>query len=357
MKKKSVVSLGMFDLLKGFVMITIVLGHTISMYTFEKGLVITPILDLIYAFFMLCGKPVLFIVSGYGFRKSPMKNCISAQSKYILKPYAYAAVGTCILHLFTRYLLFKSVRQSIKATWYLAVGFLLGTPENHVFGGQTYYSCGPMWYILALYVGWIVYNAIVTYVPEKYVGCVSALCLLLGCGLEYFSFDYYCIPQGLCATFYIHLGYMIKRKKILHRDIDKKFVGISVLVFVFILAYSIITNQAKDAGVFLGRLDPLLTLAMGFGGAFLLIYLLQINRLDIKHVSILSKIGNLSLFIFCVHTAEMHGIPWYLFVEKYGANSVITMFAHYMLRCAFITVVVLFITKRKVIFNKLKGEK
>lgn len=357
MNKKTIVSIGMFDFLKGFVMITIVIGHTISMYSFENNTFITPFLDLLYALFMLCGKPVLFIVSGYGFRKSSVKKCFTLQSKYMLKPYAYAAVGTLALHLITRYFVIGSAKSAIKATWQLAVGFLLGTPDNHVFFGETYYNCGPMWYILALYVGWIIYNALVNWLPDKIVFPAAIVCSLIGCWLEHLGFDYFCIPQGLCVVMYLHMGYLLKKKKILHRDIDWKQNLLSIFIVLVIFAYAVLTDQAKDSGTFIGGLDPVLTLLMGFGGCVFLIYLLQINRLKISNSGLMSKIGNYSLFIFCIHTVEMHGIPWYMYVERFGANSVGAFLLQCVLRAIFITVVTFAVVNRKKFFGICRRRK
>ena len=35
--------------------------------------------------------------------------------------------------------------------------------------GQEFFSCGPMWYLLALMVGWVLLDVILNIFPERYV--------------------------------------------------------------------------------------------------------------------------------------------------------------------------------------------
>ena len=53
--------------------------------------------------------------------------------------------------------------ESIK----VAGGFLLGLPHTATYFGQEFFSCGPMWYLLALLMGWILLDVILNIFPER----------------------------------------------------------------------------------------------------------------------------------------------------------------------------------------------
>ena len=94
-----------------------------------------------------------FIASGYGFRKRSIAKCIQQQLKSLLKPYCTrrCSPACCTLSfIIRRSSTCPAPSQSIKVTG----GFLLGLPRPTYFG-QEFFSCGPMWYLLALMVGWV----------------------------------------------------------------------------------------------------------------------------------------------------------------------------------------------------------
>ena len=48
-------------------------------------------------------------------------------------------------------------------------GFVLGLPHTATYFGQEFFSCGPMWYLLALMIGWILLDIILNIFPESYI--------------------------------------------------------------------------------------------------------------------------------------------------------------------------------------------
>ena len=151
-KPRTASSIGMFDMLKGAGMLTIVFAHTAELYPMQavSGLSLTAFFPFIYREALMSA---FFIASGYGFRKRSIHKCIHQQLKSLLKPYAYTALFTCVLHFIIHYRTFQylpgTIGESIKVTG----GFLLGLPHTAEYFGQEFFSCGPMWYLLALMVG------------------------------------------------------------------------------------------------------------------------------------------------------------------------------------------------------------
>ena len=48
--------------------------------------------------------------------------------------------------------------------------------------GQEFFSCGPMWYLLALLMGWILLDVILNIFPERYIPWAVGGAALLGWG-------------------------------------------------------------------------------------------------------------------------------------------------------------------------------
>ena len=85
-RPSTVNSIGMFDMLKGVGMITIVLAHTAELYPMQisGGLSLTAFFPFIYREALMAA---FFIASGYGFRKRSIGKCIQQQLRALLKPY------------------------------------------------------------------------------------------------------------------------------------------------------------------------------------------------------------------------------------------------------------------------------
>ena len=154
-KPRTVNSIGMFDMLKGAGMLAIVLGHTAELYPLqlEGGLSLTAFVGFIYRETLMAA---FFIASGYGFRKRSISKCIHQQLKSLLKPFCYTAVFTTVLHFIIHYKTFHYLPGSMTESIKVAGGFLLGLPHTATYFGQEFFSCGPMWYLLALLMGFIV---------------------------------------------------------------------------------------------------------------------------------------------------------------------------------------------------------
>lgn len=105
-KPRTASSIGMFDMLKGAGMLTIVFAHTAELYPMQavSGLSLTAFFPFIYREALMAA---FFIASGYGFRKRSIHKCIHQQLKSLLKPYAYTALFTCVLHFIIHYKTFQ----------------------------------------------------------------------------------------------------------------------------------------------------------------------------------------------------------------------------------------------------------
>ena len=194
-KPRTVSSLGMFDLLKGIGMLAIVFAHTAELYPLGTNDV-TP-----FAFALFAYREALmaafFIASGYGFRKRSIGKCIHQQLKSLLKPFCYTAFFTTVLHFIIHYKTFHYLPGSLSESIKVAGGFLLGLPHTATYFGQEFFSCGPMWYLLALLVGWILLDVILNIFPEPYIPWAALGTMLLGWGICITWEVPFCIGQGM----------------------------------------------------------------------------------------------------------------------------------------------------------------
>ena len=92
-KRRAANSLGMFDLLKGVGMLTIVFAHTGELYPMGDASHINPLTFCMFAYRESL-MAAFYIASGYGFRKRSIGKCIDQQFKTLFKPYIYTGIAT-----------------------------------------------------------------------------------------------------------------------------------------------------------------------------------------------------------------------------------------------------------------------
>ena len=220
-KPRTVNSIGMFDMLKGAGMLAIVLGHTAELYPLqlEGGLSLTAFVGFIYRETLMAA---FFIASGYGFRKRSISKCIHQQLKSLLKPFCYTAVFTTVLHFIIHYKTFHYLPGSMTESIKVAGGFLLGLPHTATYFGQEFFSCGPMWYLLALLMGWILLDVILNIFPERYIPWAVGGAALLGWGASLVWELPFCLIQGAVITPYLYLGYLAKRQHWLDQPLSRR---------------------------------------------------------------------------------------------------------------------------------------
>ena len=211
-KPRTVSSLGMFDLLKGIGMLAIVFAHTAELYPLGTNDV-TP-----FAFALFAYREALmaafFIASGYGFRKRSIHKCIEQQLKTLLKPYLYTALATTVLHAFIHHAAFGSWDAAISESAKVLGGFLLGLPHTATYFGHQFFSCGPMWYLVALMLAWVLLDVLLEIFPERYITPAVVGVTLLGWGVTLVWEAPFCIAQGMVSLPYLYIGYLAKKRRL-----------------------------------------------------------------------------------------------------------------------------------------------
>ena len=328
-KRRAANSLGMFDLLKGIGMLTIVFAHTGELYPMGDASHINPL-----TFFMFAYRESLmaafYIASGYGFRKRSIGKCIDQQFKTLLKPYIYTGIATTVFHFIIHYSLFGSLHNATYETYKVLGGFALGLPHTATYFGQLFFSCGPMWYLLSLMIAWILLDLILNIFPEQYINWAVLGTMLLGWGICITWEAPFCIGQGMVTVPALYVGYLAKQHKIFDKPLSWK-LKLGMIASALAVAGLVLATQSTDcvsmAEWTFGPVSILLDAMTGLGMLSLLLFFQRHVDNFITHG--VQAIGQRSLYIFCVHTVELTAIPWYLMAQKFAGREALGLVIHF----------------------------
>lgn len=329
-KSRTTSTLGMFDLLKGVGMLTIVFAHTAESYAAGMTTKITP-----FTFYLFAYRESLmaafYIASGYGFRKRSISKCISQQLQMLLKPYLITGLATAILHYICHYMAFGSPESALFETKKVFGGFALGLPHTANYFGQTFFSCGPMWYLLALMIGWILLDIIMNIFPEPYIPWAVLGTMVLGWGITLAWNAPFCIAQGMVIVPYLYLGFLAKKKKLFEKPFSRRLKLGLWGAFILVGALVILTQSTDCVSLGEWTCGPVSILLDGAVGLGLLSVFLRIQaRFDNLLTRGIENIGRRSLYIFCVHTIELTAIPWYLMADKFADMQTVGLIVQFI---------------------------
>ena len=330
-RPSTVNSIGMFDMLKGVGMITIVLAHTAELYPMQisGGLSLTAFFPFIYREALMAA---FFIASGYGFRKRSIGKCIQQQLRALLKPYCITAACTSLLHLLCHYMAFHYFPSSVTETLKVAGGFLLGLPHTTTYAGQQFFSTGPMWYLLSLMIAWVLLDLILNIFPEQYINWAVLGTMLLGWGICITWEAPFCIGQGMVTVPALYVGHLAKKYKIFEQPLPPRLRGGMIAAALAVAALVLLTKSTDCVSMAewtLGPVSILLDAVTGLGILSIVIWFQRRVENVVTHA--IQAIGRRSLFIFCVHTVELTAIPWYLMPQKFAAHPVLGMVLQFTL--------------------------
>lgn len=346
----------MFDLFKGYAMISILLWHTHGAVSIESMLSQNPSifakLFFVLEFILSCNyalMPLFFIISGYGFSSSSMKKCIKKQARTLLKPYLLTSLFVTIVFWGSQYVYSGNWLRSIVVTSKVALSYLLGISNDTVFCGIELKFIGSAWFLLTLFFSWIWFNAITRYVRERYQPLVVLLLVCIGYFAGRDRVIPFCLPQSFIGVGYMYTGQLIKKHNLLFKKLPThvwvilvSFTLISLLWGQIVMAYSIWK---------LGLID-----IVGAGCfAFLLARAnMLLNKYNNTLTDSLRKIGRYSLWIMCVHTVEAQGLFWGLFANHFGNHRYLAFFVIFAIRlclvftmCKVVSQISQFLIKRK----------
>lgn len=321
--KQRRITIGSFDLIKGFAMFITVFGHGLSMYpghSFWIDLSLKTVSDGLM--------PLFFILSGFYCKKMSASKNFKKKAKELLIPYMWVAIVVIILRQIRGMIETGSFEISSMAVE-SALVYLLGIPKwgQTILGLKLRTSCTAIWFLLALFWCEIIVNAILHLQHEWMQYVVVICCAFLGIAGIRNDLYYFCFSQGLLAVGYMYLGYKLKQGKWFRRKIP-----ITVKVGIVILCVSLI---------FWGRVD----FAEGYikngvwdvlGAAALAVVLLYASLLANKFegpvFEAIRGVGRYSYWIICIHTVEWKVIPWQAITKALIQNANVELIIVFILR-------------------------
>ena len=302
-------NMGYFNLARGIGMVLILAGHSLVPFLTPSEVSGDP--GLFSGTGSVIGGGIMamfFMISGFGFYVRSPKRCFRIQSRLLLKPY-YALVAVTIA---CRSLL-TIVRR--RPFWETMKGFLLNlilgvNAENSdaLFGGSVQ-SVTIMWFILALFGGWIIYNSICRVKDPAMHNLLMLICVVLGWALTLISKVWpFCIPMALQAAGYLAAGYELKRQGLLTKRLPWKAWICMLVIIVLSCAFG---GVDIGAGVWkLGLIDVAATFCISY---IVLKLYAAFMELELHHpiLQTLERIGNRSIWVVFLHAFEKTIFPWY----------------------------------------------
>lgn len=326
-------TLGMFDCLKGIIVLWVILFHS---FTEVWGVNLCTDYSLIWrVIYASSGVAMgtLFIISGYGFRPVKSKKAFKNQIKLLLKPWVIVYVCCIIIRIPINLLRglppFEGALERV-------LGFLLGKMGSMRIGNMETESIFVFWYFLALFISWMILSLIFyIFQSEKFRFIAVCICTILGYVLGvYFNGLPYCIIPSLLSVGFLYLGYILKKRGFLFFKIPLWKLGVLIIVSVVVVkfgAVNISTGYMK-----LGLLDYIGTLCAGF--IVMKLYLALFNPENKLYMPFMFFGRNSFLFI-CIHGFEHLVAQWrscpYLITDSVH----ITAFAFFIVRLLIIILI------------------
>ncbi|MBQ3796811.1 MAG: acyltransferase [Butyrivibrio sp.] len=323
-------TLGMFDLLKGIIIIIMILSHTTGLMDFlgtyptataflEDYSFPALVAEMTMELFAEAAMPIMMILGGYGFRKTTFKKCLKKQYKTIIIPYIIT-VAVTLPALFIMATIFDGGwKKAVRTTAMMGIGFGLGMPQMRLVFGHMIGTSGPFWFLIALVVGSLVFNQLLHRFEGKKLLLASFGVACLGWVIGLLGPLPLCMAQSLEAVLYLCMGYFAKKEKIFTAPLDKENKLTKFLpVFIPIIAAKCFASQFNMALNYY-TYGPISIVFHGIMGMFIIHLFLRINNLNGFINTFLRKVGRLSLYVLCVHTVELIAGGAY-FAERFKEN-------------------------------------
>ena len=300
MNKRLKINIGTLNFARGISIFLIVVLHTIR-----------PILQneriMIFSGFSSALVPFFFVISGYLFTPKSVPETLRSTASTMMIPVGYVMIANLILYPFRVIWSGGSYLQGIKT---MGLAILLGASDDGVFMGIPYVNNGPIWFLIALFVGWNILNLIMTINNQKVRVALIIASSLAGYLLSRAGIVFWCIQGGLIAVGYLAAGYYMKKMKN----------GIPTPVRVVILAGAILSllfsfmSIAENKYAY-GIPDLLGALCCSY---FLLLACIFLNSVDLAVIDGIESCGRYSLLVLCIHSVLFTSLPWHMFYTHFG---------------------------------------
>lgn len=315
--KKNLYYPGMFDFIKGVAVISIVVTHVGDL--FPNEIFRTDRIFSLKWLFLLLGNilslgnatiPIFLLISGMGFSVTCMKKYVKKQGKYLIKPYMITACLVISVHFCMHYFFFGYLPAALTESFKVLVSYMLGLSRGMQILGIQLFSVGSVWFLLGLFLGGIILNAIFLWVPERYTAGTVVFLVFLGCVLDRICVLPFCLTESFWGAGWMYAGFQIKKNSWLSVPLSYRIWGV-IGVFAFISVFLDVYGK----NFFLWRLG-LIDIVSEACLAFIILWVsVRLNQYGFVWMDKIRMAGRYSLWIICIHTVESQALPWYLYVD------------------------------------------
>lgn len=296
-------TLGMFDCLKGVIILYVICVHTYTDILAASQIDTLPFPMRFLNNFQGIAMAVLFAISGYQFKPIKTKKMFKNQFQMLIWPCFWIfAVSLFLLPLVN--LMFQ--RSIWDGALPRVAGFLLQTVKYGDQWGIPVFSLQSMWYFFALFYAWLLLSLVTHRFPENRVVWPVSLLTLAGIflGSRYHVLPF-CINQSLLGLGFLYLGWRLKKGNYLFRQYSWKLYLITVILFFIALIFGDfnIGSVIFKLGVF--------DYAANLCGAFLILKAyLYLFRPDCVWYRPVMFWGRNSLILLSLHCLEQRTFHW-----------------------------------------------
>lgn len=331
--------IGMFDVLKGILMLLIILVHSVEFA--GDTMMADPAVGLLLQFFRYSAvmMGLFFVISGYSFQ--PAENLwlyIKKQFKMFLLPYGIIIVASAFLRCVPALAAGEFRIQDISV---VLVGGLYGAIVPIELFGVWGSGVVALWFLPAFFFSNVIYQLIWRIKNKK---LAIALIWILSVGAVCFSSVYqvqlpWCLVQSCAALGFLETGRLLKKYKLLYQKINHFYIlgalAVWILSHVFLTA-----NMAANEWSY----GPL-SYAAAFPVCVILLNLyMRTGFAAARFTGLLSYLGRYSLWILFLHGAELLIVPWDrrlgMGFSVLGLSPIVTVGCAFVLRVVVICLVI-----------------
>ena len=300
-KKRTSYPLGMFDLMKGFGIIQIILRHSVVVPKTNEAIIF-----IVFAWgFALMG--TFYAINGFDTREYSMKKAIQKSTALYLRPYVYVTAIALVLFPVVRTLMYSCLRYFLSETKAFFVTFVLGQYYPIKIGNIETKTVIVVWFFLALFWGTVILNGVLKIKNAKIRHlCILAIALV-GILLEENEFGLFCIFRGCQAVPVMYIGHSLKHRNFESRKMHAGDVVLWIVVIVLLSLERIYEYSMKEWHIHT-LLRVLLECVLGYYAILISVKTLTWEN---PFTEVIRKIGRYSYWIMCVHFVEEICIAWF----------------------------------------------
>lgn len=284
------------DNAKGIAMILVIIGHV------SGGLTGIWKFNWVFGVHLF----MFFLLSGYTLKKKPFtRSYINGKFKRLMVPYFWTCLALSITNVFNSCILNNDwsifTISNIIGKDIVISFFASGTYKN--FGTVNIGAdIGAIWFLPALFFALMIMQILLNINDDdKFLGISTSLIALIAFITGKFIWFPFSIQAGMFASFFLWMGYEIKKHNILSKIRWYHYVLAQIIFLIGIeLGYCYVNFVTADIA------DPWISIPVGLAGC-MLIYL--ISKVD--NGPVLSYIGRISLTVLCVHLYTINTLGAY----------------------------------------------